>query len=163
MTSLEGRDHDNMKSLTVYDTFALGEGNKEKLEILLYRLEELTKLKFSELIEEHNEAELIKLYTSLLELITTNQNIADPVLINEITYYYATLQSYDALRQQDGELYFRELNEIKGIVKRILSRFRLTGEHTPQQQHTETRKTRDTIRGRVLKHLADLLGRSRDK
>lgn len=153
-----GIDHDRMASPSVFDIFALGEENSEKLKLLLYRLDDFTKLKFSELAEEQNEVEFIKLFISLLEMIGACQHKADPALVDEITYYYSTLQNYDSVRLKKGERAFRELREISDVVKRILARFRLT-----QPVETPTKTTRDSVRTRFLKYFTDLLGLSRDR
>jgi len=153
-----GIDHEKMVSPTVFDTFALGEANKEKLERILYRIDDLVKLPFGELSEEGNQTEFAGLFNELINLISSNRDRANQVLVNELTFYYETLRQYDAAR---NDLYYRELRDLQSVARRILSQFKII-EEKPKEQ-PKVRKHRETVRGRVIKHLHDLLGRSHDK
>jgi len=113
----EGKNHDRMVGLTVFDTLALGKENQAKLDNLLSRLDDIIKLNIKLIEEEDIQITFVSHFHDLIHLIQENQLVAPKELQNEITFYFESLRAYDYARQkpemQSGS---RELEDLVAIT-----------------------------------------------
>lgn len=156
MPIIEGKDHDELVYIEVYDITIFGAEAQDRLAQTLNDLHESS---LAKLEQEGHLAKFTRAFNELIQIISDFGPAVDSSLTNEIAFYSDALRKLDAAVQGDDAVLTTKLNEARNLAKRILKNFLINPK--PEEPAPEISKPRLRVAAMFTKLMSGL--RSHDK
>lgn len=160
MPTAEGKDHDELVYLEVYDITILGPEAQDRLAQVLNDLHESSKMHLAKFGQEGHLAKFARAINELIQLISDFGPAVNSPLTKETKFYSDALRKLDTAVQGDDKVFYTKLTETKDLAKKILENFLINpkpkSEPKPEPPKLKITKTKQRVIDRLVSLIPSL-------